>query len=375
MRKKALLFLWMLTPAMGWALETLRQDSLSTPVYYEALADDRFVFYFDESYYLSDKHCEFTAIERIGHFDFAKAHFEGDFQDYNNQGKLILSGQYKHGQKDGLFRAYHFNGRVKWEGIYVDDLPHGDWNYYYPDGKPMLHIKYDSDSTMRIWSYWDVRGRERVKDGNGRYVMKIEIDGYSEYGAVFVERTGRVRAGSPIGDWTLEWVDEDGSKEVIGTEYYRNGLPEVNPEFDRIIRGEARHALVPLNFFLRAEEMRGKPCSIDHQSGFIDYLTQHIEEWFEDYSDDEIVPQGLTYRIYLQKDGSVSEIVPEHTFQRSRAAQRLMQALQTVGFWLPSYLDGEFIDDELTLSLRVFPDRENNKLLFFDVGISRAKGF
>lgn len=353
------------------------QDSSAAPIFYEPLPDGQHVFYFDEYYYLSDKFCTFTVIERIGRFDPATDHFDGKFEDYTIDGRRILTGFYDKGRKSGLFRAFHPNGQVKWEGQYTNDLPDGEWHYYYPDGRPMLKLRYENDSTMQIVGYWDRRGRERVKDGQGRYEMKVEIDGYSEYGAVFINRIGRIHAGQPTGEWTLELVYENGEKETLGTERYRRGdpRPEENEQLDQILRGATRYALVPLTRFLQAEEMKGRPCSIDHHSGFIDYLRFYLEDWFQDYMDEEIVPQELVFQIFLNKDGTVSELVPETTFTRTRSAQMLMQALRNVGYWIPSFLNGEYIHDELTLRFQVFPDRENDKLLFLGVDISRKHGF
>lgn len=347
------------------------------PVYYERLLDGQYIFYLNKHYYLTDKSCAYTVIERIARFDPATEQLEGTFHDYSREGALLLTGSYRNGQKEGVFQGYHPNGMPKWKGAFAHNLPEGDWHYYYPDGQPMLHLNYGSDSSMRILNYWDRRGRQRVTQGNGTYEMKVEVDGYSEFGAVFINRRGRLRDGRPSGVWTVEMVYEDGRSDELGTERYQHGraVPDTDDYLDRILRGDIRHALVPRPWFTRAEELIPCPCTIDHQSGFATYLAGHLNGWFDDYLDEAILPQQVVYRISVQPDGSVGDIIPEETFEIERAAQELKDALDAVGFWFPSYLDGDYIEDELTLRLRVFPDRERHKLLFFDVDIERAQGF
>src|SRR5690606_39698877 len=97
-------------------------------------------FYFDDYYYLVDKDCAFKSIERVSQCLVDKNVFHGDFRDFDRNGTVVLSGHHDEGIKQGLFKAFHSSGTLKWEVMYENGSPTGDWKYYYPDGKPMLKI-------------------------------------------------------------------------------------------------------------------------------------------------------------------------------------------------------------------------------------------
>src|SRR5690606_35495812 len=122
------------------------------------------------------------------------------------------------------------------EGHFHEDRPTGIWKYYCPDGKAFLEQEYPAESLhsegappFQLRSYWDQRGRQRVKEGNGYFEMKMEYDGYNPYSVRFVQRKGRVMHGRPWSEWTLEWIFENGEKEEFAREQYRAKQPEAEP--------------------------------------------------------------------------------------------------------------------------------------------------
>lgn len=346
-----------------------------TPVYYENASNGQTRFFYDDRYFLADKDCQFKAIERVARYDFQQRMFVGSFIDFNNEGRGVLRGSYQNGKKEGKFTAYHPNGQIKWEGNYTQDTPNGLWKYYYPDGKPLLEVEYGYEG-INICSFWDRRGRQRVTDGNGQYQFEVEADGYSEFGYVRYNRKGKVVDGQPHGNWIIEYVFGDGKKEGAGHELYQHG---------RFIRGyesykdeeffdAPRYRLLPVDFFTRAEALIGKECSIDEYSGFTGYLSNHLEDWFEGEVDEMPDPLNIKFTLAVTRTGEPGKIEMDTTFTQKRYADLLMEGIQQVGFWFPSFAAGEFINDTLTVTMEAFPDAVGRKLRFFDVKIRREKG-
>ena len=332
-------------------------------------------FFYDDHYFLADKDCPFKTIERVARYDFRQRMFVGAFIDFNNEGRVVLRGSYRNGKKEGKFTAYHPNGQVKWEGAYMQDVPDGLWKYSYPDGKPLLEVAY-SDEGIKIRNFWDRRGRQRVTNGNGKYEFAIEVDGYNEFGYVRYNRKGKVVDGQPHGNWIIEYVFDDGKKEGAGHEFYQQG---------RFIRGyesykdeeffdAPRYRLLPVDFFTRGEALIGKECAIDEYSGFTGYLSQHLEDWFEGEVNEVPDPLHIKFTVAVTRTGEPGKIEVDSTFSEKRYADLLREGIQWVRFWFPSFADGEFINDTLTVTMDVFPDAAERKLRFFDVKIRREKG-
>ncbi len=373
MRSLLLIYLLFIGSPISLAdgLDTVPKSS----VYFENAPNGQTRFFYDDHYFLADKYCQFKAIERVAQYDFQQRMFVGTFTDFNPIGRPVLRGNYRSGKKDGKFTAYHPNGQLKWEGAYMQDVPDGQWKYYYPDGKPLLEVEYDYEG-VKIRNFWDRRGRQRVTNGNGRYEFAVEVDGYNEFGYVQYNRKGKVVEGRPDGNWIIEYVFGDGKKEGAGHELYQHG---------RFIRGyetykdeeffdRPRYRLLPVDFFTRAEALIGKECSIDEYAGFTGYLSEHLEDWFEGELDEMPEPLNIKFTIVVTKTGKPEKIEMDTTFARKRYADLLMEGIQWVDFWFPSFADNAYINDTLTVTMDVFPDVTERKLRFFDVKIQREKG-
>lgn len=346
------------------------------PIFFEALQDGKSQFYYDDRYFLADKDCPYRAIERVGNYDFDQNSFEGQIEDYNQFGQLVLAGNYVQGKKQGNFKAFHRNGKIKWQVDFESDLPAGPWRYYYPDGQPMLTV-YHLSSGIEIRDYWDTRGKHQVKDGRGRFEMRVEVDGYSKHGAVFVNKKGRIRNGKPHGIWTISFIYEDQQVEYVGSQRFVNGELRDDPQgvLSLIPEGATRSSLAPIPWFVRGEQMIAKACTIDEYSGFTEYLSLHLEDSFGGLFSTDIGIIRVEYDITVNKQGiatiiEVVQIPDDVQFERM-----LKQALQGVDYWYPTFHDGEFIDDTIRLSFEIFPDNESKRFRFFDVGIKRRNGF
>ena len=363
----------MITPSA--ALCSSNDTTENTSSFYEREPGDIIHLFFDDHYYLVDKDCEFRAIERIGPYDFQQQVFNGEFADFDNEGRLILEGNYVDGQKHGDFKAYHPNGQLKWQSSYIQGTPQGTHSFFYPDGKPLLEIGY-TDNGARILNFWDRRGRQRVTDGNGRYEFAVIADGYNEFGYIRYIRKGRVVDGQPHGAWNIKYVFGDGKAKNAGYERYDKGAFVQGYE---AYTGDAfadapRYNLLPIDFSIRADVMITKPCTIDDHTGFTGFLAKHLSDRFKGVIDELPQPVDIEFVVAVKASGEPQGIEMKKTFDTKRYANWFREALNDVGYWLPSYLGTQYIADELTVTMEAFPDARNRSIHFYNVSIKRKKG-
>ncbi|HZH54208.1 MAG TPA: hypothetical protein VFD72_01025 [Sphingobacteriaceae bacterium] len=349
-------------------------DEPSKLTYFEHLPGGKTRFYFDQHYFLSDKHCPFTQIERDAGFDRENNRFEGDFVDYDLAGKVLLTGAYRAGLKEGEFKAYHGNGQLKWETVYEQDEPNGLSHYYYPDGRPMITV-FHGEKGIEIRDYWDQEGKQRVSNGRGRYEMRIEIDGYNEYGAEFITRRGRIRNGKPYGLWMVDFVFPDRTTEFIGGERYEDGRinRSYNEELYDLLGESGQTALLPLPWFLRGEVLIGKKCTIDEHTGFTQYLSELLESWFEGQASTWIEGKRSEYHVVVDDTGEALSVEAVEAIGDEAYSQVIMNVLDNV-WWIPSWKDDAYIADTLKVHFDVYHDADLHSLRFGNVRISRGEG-
>jgi uncharacterized protein len=73
--------------------------------------------------------------------------------NYSEQGKYIL------GLKDGPWKAYYPDGKLRFKGSYIQGNPEGQHYYYYEDGKLKEEQYYQSGIRQKTWKKYDEEGR------------------------------------------------------------------------------------------------------------------------------------------------------------------------------------------------------------------------
>lgn len=339
------------------------------PQYFELAENNEVRFFFDKSYYLVDKNCEFFSIERIAKFDPKTSLFIGAFTDYDLQGRVIMEGEYKQGIKSGLFRAYHPNGQLKWEVTFEQGKPNGDWAFYYPDGKPLMTINILDDSG-KLMDYWTPTGSQAIKEGNGKYDFKIPFQGYNPYGYPFVRQRGIIRNGKPAGYWKIYFEDDKGSVLVAEEIYDKEG--NFKSAFDLYTESDydkPRYPLSPIEQFSRAESLVSKDCSFDEHADFTQYLASSLTKSFEMLELTDFSLYNLEYTVQITKQGIPRKIDIKSKINRE-FDYYFEQAVDRIENYLPSFKNGEYVDDEITVKVIAQPTA-NGGILFHSVKIIR----
>jgi len=374
--KYSYIFLLLITAV--WTRPALAQtDSTSSPVYFETLQNGQTQFYFDEHYFLVAKDCPYKAIERVGKYDIALKNFDGDFVDYNNDGEAVLTGSYQKGKKEGLFTAYFANGQTKWQILFHADIPVDTVRYNYPDGLPMLEIRYD-DGKVYVLNFWDTHRRQRVKDGEGKFEFAVKAEGYNEYGYIFTTYKGSIKNGKPDGNWDIFLEYDKGEKDYAGYERFEEG--KFKTGYDEIngmpYHTQSKIQIGPSLFFVQAEEMLSKRCTVDEHEDFSMFMMRKLTKAFALYDARNILiqPIRLSIEAKVDKMGTLTSLDIPKGFANKEADRVLLHTLADISYWIPSYGDGVYIDDTLNLTVDVTIDQESGQLQFYNLIIERKDG-
>src|SRR5690606_26247112 len=117
-----------------------------------------------------------------------------------------------------------------------------------------------------------------------------------------------------------------------------------------------RYQLVPVDFSPRAEALIVKGCTIDEYTGFTGFLADYLSDWFDGAVDELPDPVKIEFSVTVRETGLPRNIEMKTTFEKKRYADLLYEALNGLGYWLPSYSGSEYIEDKLNVTVEAFPD-------------------
>lgn len=234
---------------LPWAV--LGQAESTAMVFWEVIDGDSVKLFMNNK-------CEFVQAECAENIRYtritADGKFDGVFQDVTIKGLKIGHGRYADGKKHGDFEMYHENGVVSIKGAYRSDLPVGNWEYFYPDGKRERLLKFTGLDTL-LMEFVDEKGVVKVRDGEGTFNGKVVI------AAPFKFRVakGKVSRGRPVGTWETEplmgeWYEEEfkNGHFVQGKIHYASRVDKYRPS----LLSRLHLAL----YFNVAEYFRVVPC-------------------------------------------------------------------------------------------------------------------
>ncbi|SDX93369.1 toxin-antitoxin system YwqK family antitoxin [Hymenobacter psychrophilus] len=134
---------------------------------YRVIEADSVLLYYDTEYRLTPPQC--ASIRRHTRLT-ADADFKGQVLDYwMETGRLAMRLQYKNAQANGSIEQFHANGTMALRGQLVAGTPTGEWRYWYDNSQLRQVVQFLPDGQLRIESYWDSTGTQRVTDGNGNW--------------------------------------------------------------------------------------------------------------------------------------------------------------------------------------------------------------
>lgn len=96
-----------------------------------------------------------------------KGERDGFWKEYYNDGKLRAEGKYNKDVREGAWKFYLENGETEQEGNYVKGKPEGDWRWYYPGGELLREESYYNGLQDGMMTEYDEAGKVITK---GEYI-------------------------------------------------------------------------------------------------------------------------------------------------------------------------------------------------------------
>lgn len=126
-------------------------------------ADGNWVWYYDNNTLLREE-------------SFLNGQSEGLFTEYDENGKIIIEGEYVDGLEEGLWK-YQL-GDHREEGTYRGGMRNGEWKYFYDDGKLAFQGSFidDNPNGRHIW-YWP----DGKKKDEGEFINGMKTGDWIQY--------------------------------------------------------------------------------------------------------------------------------------------------------------------------------------------------
>jgi antitoxin component YwqK of YwqJK toxin-antitoxin module len=96
-----------------------------------------------------------------------KGERDGFWKEYYDDGKLRAEGKYNKDTREGEWRFYHRDGSTEQEGAYANGKPEGEWRWYYPGGQLLREETYYNGLLDGIMTEYDEAGTVITK---GEYI-------------------------------------------------------------------------------------------------------------------------------------------------------------------------------------------------------------
>lgn len=87
--------------------------------------------------------------------------YHGPFTEYNRE-KIFVDGNFNLGKKSGSWKKFYPNGKLCTKGMYVNDLPHGMWKYYYDTDTLSSVFYYNQGKKVGTWIGFAYNGKKQM---------------------------------------------------------------------------------------------------------------------------------------------------------------------------------------------------------------------
>jgi uncharacterized protein len=155
----------------------------------------------------------------------------GTTKSYYGAGKLSAVDSFYMGNREGAYKAYHINGKLKIHGFYLNDEKDSIWNYYDEDGILYRSIRYEKgesngpDKSYNNLGKLEVEKTYKDDERHGDYIY-YGYDGTIIYKAAYVngvlmsytslDKEGKLKPISPVANETatIETFYPSGNKAI-----------------------------------------------------------------------------------------------------------------------------------------------------------------
>lgn len=130
----------------------------------------------------------------------------GLYQKKDEEGQLIMEGNYIDGEMNGDWKTYYSNGKLESKGIYIKGNKEGLWEEYYENGNLASKVNFKEGKKVEVFKNYylngQLKGKINYKEGKEHGVMEL----YHKNGKLMLE--GYFKDAIQIGVW--KYYDEEG---------------------------------------------------------------------------------------------------------------------------------------------------------------------
>jgi antitoxin component YwqK of YwqJK toxin-antitoxin module len=101
----------------------------------------------------------------------------GQWAEEDAHGGFVV-GEYVAGQREGIWRHYADDGRLRSEGGYADGLLHGQWTWWRANGQLLQRGDFDHEKRHGLWERWTAEG---ALIDSGRYEQDEKVGEWHYY--------------------------------------------------------------------------------------------------------------------------------------------------------------------------------------------------
>ncbi len=224
------------------------------------------------------KHHRLVIADRYSSYD-GQYSWDGPYEVWNEQGQLLVEGQYKEGREDGIWNYFHLNGKLSGVKQFDNGTPIGTWRSYHTNGLTSDESFYDVDV------YNCFTPHQLFYNTNGQLVEEkwIKSNGqgfhrkWTDNGVLVFEEVFMNGPNPQWAEYRKEWYTDghlkyftqlNGRKDTAYISYYPNGvLQKINTN--------------GIHYQMQKEQYEnGKLKMLSESTTMLDCVKYHFENYY-----------------------------------------------------------------------------------------------
>ena len=85
---------------------------------------------------------------------------DGPYLEYHETGEIKIVGEYKNGQREGLWSSWYTNGELQSELNYEKGLEDGEYKVFHTNGNLKIRGFYKAGKEVKEWIFFNEEGQE-----------------------------------------------------------------------------------------------------------------------------------------------------------------------------------------------------------------------
>ncbi|MGL4598891.1 MAG: TonB family protein, partial [Bacteroidia bacterium] len=251
------------------------------------------------------------------------------YEEYNEEGNLLLQGYFIDGSKEGEWNAFYQTGAKKSTSIYVRGELGGKFEKWYSTGKKMIEFPCQYNYATAEPKVWDEKGRVlKPKTRAYEEIVESNLPGDVYYDPNRFNKNRRMI--EVVQDVTMDEDVDDGAAVSAGPE----------PEFEEVLEPVSEDVVYQV-----VEQMPEFPGG---SGAMMDFIAKNIRYPMEEK---EMGIQGRVYvRFVVGKEGNVYDVKVVKGVQGGSGLEKeAIRVISSMPLWTPGKNNGKPVNVQYTM--------------------------